>query len=89
MAQDARLRRLIKASAGSKVFGAMAAAQLRQETEKRVLGIIEKEREVIKEQTGIQPSLEQKDVKSYLDSVLLEIQSKKEKDQTTKAASAR
>jgi hypothetical protein len=30
-----------------------------------------------KEQTGIQPSLEQKDVKTYLDSVLLEIQSKK------------
>ena len=42
MAQDARLRRLIKASAGSKVFGAMAVAQLGQETEKRVLDIIEK-----------------------------------------------
>src|SRR3712207_3023322 len=52
MAQDARLRRLIKASAGSKVFGAMATAQLGQETERRVLDIIEKEREVIKEQTG-------------------------------------
>jgi hypothetical protein len=89
MAQDARLRRVIKASAGSKVFGAMAAAQLGQETEKRVLDVIEKEREIIKEQTGIQTSLEQKDVKTYLDSVLLEIQSKKEKDQITKAASAR
>jgi hypothetical protein len=85
MAQDARLRKLIKASAGSKVFGDMADAQLGQETEKRVLDIIEKEREVIKEQTGIQPSLEQKDVKTYLDSVLLEIQSKKrENNQTTK-----
>jgi hypothetical protein len=89
MAQDARLRRLIKASAGSKVFGAMAAAQLGQETEKRVLDVIEKEREIIKEQTGIQTSLEQKDVKTYLDSVLLEIQGKKENDQTTKAPSAR
>jgi hypothetical protein len=77
MAQDARLRRVIKASAGSKVFGAMATAQLEQETEKKVLDIIEKEQESIKEQTGIQPSLEQKDVKTYLDSVLLEIQSKK------------
>jgi hypothetical protein len=82
MAQDARLRKLIKASAGSKVFGDMAVAQLGQETEKRVLDIIEKEREVIKEQTGIQPSLEQKDVKTYLDSVLLEIQSKKENKQS-------
>ena len=85
MAQDARLRRVIKASAGSKVFGDMADAQLGQETEKRVLDIIEKEQEIIKEQTGIQPSLEQKDVKTYLDSVLLEIQSKKrENNQTTK-----
>ncbi len=89
MAQDARLRRLIKASAGSKVFGTMAAAQLGQETEKKVLDIIEKERKIIKEQTGIQTSLEQKDVKTYLDSVLLEIQSKKENDQATKAASTR
>jgi hypothetical protein len=77
MAQDARLRKVIKASAGSKVFGDMADAQLGQETEKRVLDIIEKEREIIKEQTGIQPSLDQKDAKTYLDSVLLEIQSKK------------
>jgi hypothetical protein len=89
MAQDARLRRVIKASAGSKVFGAIAAAQFEQETERRVLDIIEKEREITKEQTGIQPSLEQKDIKTYLDSVLLEIQSKKENNQTTKAASAR
>jgi hypothetical protein len=35
----------------------MAAAQLGQETEKRVLDVIEKEREIIKEQTGIQTSL--------------------------------
>jgi hypothetical protein len=84
MAQDARLRKVIKASAGSKVFGTMATAQLGQETEKKVLDIIEKEREIIKEQTGIQPSLEQKDVKTYLDRVLLEIQSKKENNQTTK-----
>src|SRR5215213_8984294 len=82
IAQDARLRKVIKASAGSKVFGDMADAQLGQETERRVLGIIEKEREIIKEQTGIQPSLEQKDVKTYLDSVLLEIQSKKENKQS-------
>jgi hypothetical protein len=84
MAQDARLRRVLKASAGSEVFGDMAAAQLEQETEKRVLDIVEKERESIKEQTGIQPSLEQKDVKTYLDSVLQELQSKKENNQTTK-----
>jgi hypothetical protein len=89
MAQDARLRKVIKASAGSKVFGDMAVAQLGQETERRVLDIIEKEREIIKEQTGIQPSLEQKDVKTYLDSVLLEIQSKKENNQIKKGASAR
>jgi hypothetical protein len=77
MAQDARLRKVIKASAGSKVFGDMAVAQLGQEIEKRVLDIIGKEREIIKEQTGIQPSLEQEDVKAYLDRALQELQSKK------------
>ena len=86
LAQDSRLRRLIKASVGSKVFGAMAAAQLGQKTEKRVLDIIEREREVIKEQTGIQSSLEQEDVKIYLDGVLLEIQSKKENNKSIKRA---
>jgi hypothetical protein len=90
MAQDARLRKVIKASDGSKVFGTMATAQLKQETEKRVLDIIEKEQEIIKKQTGIQPSLEQKDLKTYLDSVLLEIQSKKENKQSNhKGASTR
>jgi hypothetical protein len=77
MAHDARLRRLIKASAGSKVFGAMATAQHGQEREKRVIEIIENEREVIKGQTGIQPPLEQKDVKAYLDSAMQELQARR------------
>ena len=77
MARDARLRRLIKASAGSKVFSVMATAQLEQETEKKVLDIIENERKLIKEQTGIQPPLEQKDVKAYLDSAMQELQARR------------
>ena len=84
MAHDARLRRLIKASAGSKVFGAMATAQLRQEdaqfaqeSEARVIDIIKKESDITKEQTGIHPSLEQEDVKAYLNRALQELQSKK------------
>jgi predicted acylesterase/phospholipase RssA len=90
MAHDTRLRRVIKASAGSKVFGAMATAQLEQEIEKRVLNIMEKEQRIIKEETGIHPSLEQKDVKTYLDSVLVEIQSKKDnKESNHKVAAGR
>jgi hypothetical protein len=85
MAHDAGLRRSIKASAGSKVFSVMASAQLEQETEKKVLDIIENERKLIKEQTGIQPSLEQKDAKMYLDSILYELQNKKTGGQITKA----
>ena len=77
MAHDAGLRRSIKASAGSKVFNVMATAQLEQETEKKVLDIIENERKLIKEQTGIQPPLEQKDVKAYLDSAMQELQARR------------
>ncbi|MDQ3903762.1 MAG: hypothetical protein M3247_09005 [Thermoproteota archaeon] len=84
MAQDASSRRSIKTSAGSKVFGVMASAQLRQENaqigqenEANILDIIEKEREVIKDQTGIHPLLEQEDMKAYLDRALQELQSKR------------
>ncbi len=84
LAQDARLRRLIKASAGSKVFGVIADAQLGQETEKRVLDIIEKESDITKVQTGIQPSLEPRDVETYLDTALKEIQNK-----TTRSSSSK
>jgi hypothetical protein len=84
MAQDARSRRLIKASAGSKVFGTMATAQLRQENaqfgqekETRVLDIIGKERDITKGQIGIQPLLKQEDIKAYLNRALQELQSKK------------
>jgi hypothetical protein len=91
MAHDARLRRLIKASAGSKIFGVMAAAQFKQESlrlgqqdEMRVLDILEKESDIIKKQTGIQPSLEQEDMKTYLDRALQELQSKKRNGQSTK-----
>jgi hypothetical protein len=84
MAHDARLRRLIKASAGSKIFGVMAAAQFKQESlrfgqqeERKVLDILEKESDIIKEQTGIRPSLGQEDMKAYLHRALQELQSKK------------
>jgi hypothetical protein len=96
MAHDARLRRLIKASAGSKIFGVMAAAQFKQESlrlgqqdEIRVLDILEKESDIIKEQTGIQPSLEQEDMKTYLDRALQELQSKKRNGQSTKIDAVR
>ncbi len=83
IAQDTTLRRLTKTSAGSKVFGAMATAQLGQETEKKVLNVIEKkEEELTKEQTGIiQSSLEQEDAKTYLENVLDEVQQKKWQNQ--------
>ncbi len=51
-----------------------------------VLNFIDKEGES-KEQTGIQLSSEQKDAPAYLDSILSELESKKESNQTTKAGS--
>ena len=83
MAQDSRLRRLTRTSAGSKVFGAMATAQFGQETEKKVQNVLEKKDDLAKEQTGIiQPSLEQEeDVKTYLKKVLDEVQQKKWQNQ--------
>lgn len=73
MAQDAKLRKSVKSVIESKVLlGTIATAEHNQQIEKTILNIVEKEKETIENQTGIQPPLEE-DVKQYLDEVLDEV----------------
>jgi hypothetical protein len=77
MAQDAKLRKSVKSVIESKVLlGTIATAEHNQQIEKTILNIVEKERETIENQTGIQPPLEE-DVKQYLDEVLDEVHKSK------------
>jgi MFS family permease len=79
ISSDTKLRQLIRKSVQeeTKVLGNIGAAQTKIETEKRVLNIVKEHSEIINEQTGVQPSLTEEDIKHYLDDVLGEIQRKK------------
>ena len=93
MAQDAKLRRLTKTSAGSKVSGEMGSAQFRQKIEKKVSTVLDKDVEEVdqlaKRHTDIQPSSEQEDVKSYLDNVFDELEQNKWRHQVNRSSQPR
>jgi hypothetical protein len=46
---------------------------MEQQIEKTVLKITKEQEEVLSEQTGIEPSMSEDDVKDYLETVLLEV----------------
>jgi hypothetical protein len=64
----------------SKLLGNIGAAENKIETEKRIVNTVKEHSDIINEQTGIQPSLTEEDIKHYLDDVLREIQRKKNDD---------
>jgi hypothetical protein len=79
---DTKLRQLIRRSVleESKLLGNIGAAENKIETEKRIVNTVKEHSDIINEQTGIQPSLTEEDIKQYLDDVLREIQRKKNDD---------
>jgi hypothetical protein len=56
----------------------IGAAQMEQEMQQRVLKIAKEQEEVLTEQTGIEPSLNEEDMKQYLVEVLQEIRHTRE-----------
>jgi hypothetical protein len=77
---DTRLRQLIRKSVldETKLLGNIGAAQTKIETEKRIVNMVKVHSDTINQQTGVQPSLTDEDVKDYLDDVLGEIHHKKD-----------
>lgn len=80
VASDSRLRQLIRRFAiqESKLLDSIGAAQMEQEMQQRVLKIAKEQEEVLTEQTGIEPSLNEEDMKQYLIEVLQEIRHTRE-----------
>jgi hypothetical protein len=76
LAQDIKLRRSIKSSAIKELelLDRIGTADMEQELEKRVLNVVKAEQNNLIEQTGVQTSLTEEDMKSYLDQVLVEIE---------------
>jgi hypothetical protein len=82
VAQDETLRRSIRKSVKDmKFLESIGTAQMEQELQKRVLTIAKENSDVMTEETGVQPSLTEDEMKEYLDMVANEI--KRTKHDTT------
>jgi len=57
----------------SNLLDSIGTAQMGQDLEKIVLKIVKEQQEVLTEQTGVEPSLTEDEVREYLDTVLLEV----------------
>ncbi|HEY6757767.1 MAG TPA: hypothetical protein VI037_10330, partial [Nitrososphaera sp.] len=79
VSQDSNLRQSIRKSAidQSKFLQSIGTAQMEQEMQKRVLTIAKRNSDIMTEETGVEPSLSENDIKQYLEEVLIEIKVKK------------
>jgi hypothetical protein len=79
VSQDSNLRQSIRKSAieQSKFLQSIGTAQMEQELQKRILTIAMKNSDIMTEETGVEPSLSENDIKRYLEEVLIEIKVKK------------
>jgi len=72
VSQDSSLRTSIRASLLELVDN-IGTAQMEQEIEKRVLKVAREQQEVLRERSGIESSLTEKDMKEYLEQVIKEV----------------
>lgn len=79
VASDVNLRRSIRHSAkeGSKLLDSIGSAHERQELEKRVVTLTKEKTGVITKETGIEPSLSEREAVDYLNEVMKELERSK------------
>jgi hypothetical protein len=79
VSQDAGLRQSIRKSAKEEVkfLESIGTAQMEQDLQKRVLTIAKKYSDTMTEDTGVQPSLSEDDMKQYLEEVIREMKVRK------------
>jgi hypothetical protein len=79
VSQDVTLRKSIRNSAAkeSELLDNIGTAQMEHELQKRVLRIAKENSDNMVDETGVQPSLSEQDMKEYLDMVINEIKAKK------------
>jgi hypothetical protein len=79
VSQDANLRQSIRSSAIQEVkfVESMGSAHMEQELQKKVLAIAKKNSDMMMEDTGVEPSLSDDDMKQYLEEVIKEIKVRK------------
>jgi hypothetical protein len=75
ISEDSELRRSIRKFAikESKLLDGIGIAHMEQEIQKRVLRLVKEQEETMVEQTGIQSSLDEQDMKLYLEQAINEV----------------
>jgi hypothetical protein len=75
VSEDSKLRQSIRKLAlkETKLLDSIGTAQMQGEIESMVLQVAKEQEETLKEQTGVQPSLSEEDMKNYLVEVLQEV----------------
>jgi Tfp pilus assembly PilM family ATPase len=75
ISEDSRLRRAIRKFAMTelKVLDSIGLAQMEQEVQKKVLSLAKEQEEKMVEETGIEMSLDEDDMKEYLQKVINEV----------------
>jgi hypothetical protein len=81
---DTKLRQTIKRSLldESKLLDSLGSAQMKQETMSRISKIVEEQKQSLTEQTGVQSSTDETEIKQYLEEVIKEVQQQKQKHET-------
>ena len=81
IAQDTKLRQYFRAMAlkESKLLDSIGTAQMEQEIQRRVLTLTKQNQDRMAEETGIQSSLTEDDIKQYLEQVIKEVKQPKSK----------
>ena len=75
VAQDLELRKLIRKicyTTESKLLDSIVSAEMEREIQNRVMKIVNEQSFKMKEETGVQSSLNEEDIKEYLEKVLSE-----------------
>src|SRR5215207_9017811 len=85
ISQDANLRLEIRRLAirESKLLDSIGTAQMEQQIIKRIVTVAKKHSDSMIEKTGVQPSLSEHEMKQYMEEVLKEIKTSKEKGSLT------
>jgi hypothetical protein len=80
VSEDSRLRRTIRKAAleeSQQFLDAIGSAEIEQEIQKKVLRFSKKTKALMEYETGISTSIDDEDIKRYLDEVLIELKGKK------------
>ena len=77
MSQDTALRKTIRRSVTeqSKLLDSIGSAQMERELHGRILTVAKKSSDIMAEETGVEASMKEDDMKDYMELVIKELQS--------------